>query len=215
MTDQPYVMSPRQRRLWWIAVMMAVVALVGVGVWLVRAHQTFSHVTVTPKSLQCDGKDIPARIIEDEFDESRPPRPTYKARIAPKTECWLTVAVANAGTRAVHLDSMTFPAMMPGESGRFLLETPSTDDGAKPREIAGSGDAIFDVDQTVDAETWIELTYRIGYRADGATCPGGMSGTANFPIAHVSSAGRSADVSGSVNLIYPSVETTANRKNCN
>jgi hypothetical protein len=207
-TKQPYVLSLQQRRMGVIA--MAVV-VVGVGFWLVRAHQTLSQVTVTPKSLQCDGKDIPAKIIENEFDESHPPTPTFKTRIDTTTECWLTVVIANSSSHAVHLDSMTFPAMMPGESGRFLLETPSTDDGTKPHEGAESGDAVFGIDQTIEAETWIDLKYRIGYRADGASCTGGISGTSNFPIAHVSTAWRTADVIGSVYLVHPTVKTTGNQ----
>lgn len=210
-TEQPYVMSLRQRRLGLIAIAVVLV-LVGVGVWLLRAHQTFSDVAVTPKSLRCDGKDIPSKIVEDEFEDG-PPRLAFKTRIEVKTECWLTVVVANSGSRSVHLDSMTFPAMMPGESGRFLLVTPRTIEGTKPHEVDESGDAIFDADQTIAPESWIELTYELRYRPDGATCMKVQSESSGFPVAHVKATGLSANIVGSVDVIHPSVRTTGNR-NC-
>ena len=190
-----------------------VLALSGVGVWLIRAHQTFSDVTVTPKSLRCDGKDVPARIYGAD-DDDRPPRIAFKTRIEVRSTCWLTVVVANGGSRSVYVDTLTFPAMMPGRSGSFLLVTPRDGSHARPHEVAESGDAIFDADQTVDPDSWIDLTYELRYRPDGATCPNGLSETSGFPIAHVKSMGLSANVVGSVDIVHPTVETSANEGSC-
>lgn len=213
----PVIDSPgsrRRRRLVLVGLAAVVIATaIGATAWQLSSRHTISRVTITPGSMRCDGKEVPLKIIRNELGDS-PPTAAFAPHIDPAAECWLTVVVANDGPRSVHLDSLTFDAMMPGESGRFNLEAPRDDAERKPREVDESGDAIFDADETIAGGTWIELTYEIHYRNDGGTCPGVAETVGPFPAAHLSAAGTSANVTGSVLLAYRTVETEANRGNC-
>ncbi|KQX72292.1 hypothetical protein ASD10_14910 [Aeromicrobium sp. Root472D3] len=186
-----------------------VLVLVAVAAWQLLARSTLAEISVTPASMQCDGKDVPATVVPDEFGDA--PAPTFQPELTPASDCWITVTVSNHGSRPVHLSSVTFDAMMPGESGRFLLETPRDEFDQRPHEVDESGDAIFDADETIDAGTWTLLTYRIAYRADGASCPGGASQSQDLPTARVSTLHVPRDVRGSVKIVHDTVPTKGNR----
>jgi hypothetical protein len=211
--------SPSRRR-WLLPAVAAVAVLImpGAATWVVLTDRALSAIEVLPQSLRCDGKDVPVTlpVDEDTLDDAAP-RPTYETRIDVDSECWLTVTVANSGSRTVELESMTFPAMAPGRAHGVLLETTMDEVMAPPHDLdqdgLGHGDAAFTVDQTLEAGAWTSLQYRIGYRADGATCTGVTEYLSDLPVAHVRFAGRSADVVGSVSIVHPSVKTTGNR-NC-
>ena len=208
--------SRARRACWIVAASLAVVLAVSVGLWLRLSGQALSSVEVLPQSLRCDGKTVPVTIPEESIEDAAP-RPTFETRIDVDSECWLTVTVANTGQRAVTVESLTFPSMMPGPARGVLLETTEDVFTIPPHDVDPDGedygDAVFTVGETIEAGAWTSLVYRIGYRADGATCTGVTAQVKGFPVAHVSAAGRSADVAGSVAIIHPSVKTTGNR-NC-
>ncbi len=131
-----------------------------------------------------------------------------------KAECWLGVVVSNKSSHPVHVDSLTFSGMMPGDSGSGVLETPMDDGQRKPHQVDQNGDAIFDVDETVDGDAWIELRYQVRYRSDAATCADGTELHEGFPSAHVSAARMPTNVTGSVVLHVRTIETRVNKGNC-
>lgn len=210
---------PRSRRRWFIAAAAVIfVVAAGLTVWFQQTTTALSRVEVLPQSLQCDGKPVPITLPDSDLFDDVAPRPTFENRIDVDSECWLTVAVANTGPRAVTIEAMTFPAMMPGPASGGLLETTADAFMSPPRDLdpdgEDSGDAVFTVDETVEAGAWTSLTYRIGYRPDGGTCLGVMARVSDFPVASVHVLGRSADVAGSVTIIHPSVKTSGNA-DCN
>lgn len=205
----------RSRRRWQVGLVLIPLVLAASGAlfWFLRAGATLSAVEVLPHQMRCYGETVPATVVDDPFGDG-PPRPTLSPRLRPGSPCTLTVTVHNGGSRTVSVRSMTFPDMMPGATGRFLLETRRDEFQVKPHEDDESGDAIFDVDVDVGPGESRDLSYRIAYRVDGLTCPGGISGTGGFPIASVSADGRPGHVTGSVLLVHETVETIGNRGNC-
>ncbi len=191
-------------------IVVTVLAVVAVATWQLLARSALADVAVLPGSMQCDGKDVPGNIVEDSFGDE-PPAPTFRPPMTPASECFITVVIANNGPRPVHLSSVTFDAMMPGETGRFLLETPRTDAMEEPREVDQTGDAIFDTDATIEPGSWIDRTYEIHYRDDGPTCVGATLGHSSFPTARVSTMGVGRDVVGTVKLVHEAVPTKGNR----
>jgi hypothetical protein len=215
MADMPF---KRSRVVRWVAAAAVTAALVGTAFWFQRAGAALSSIEVLPQSLRCDGKDVPITLPADDASDDVVPRATFETRIDVDSECWLTVAVANTGTRTVTIESMTFPGLMPGSPTGALLETTGDASMTPPRELdpdgEGRGKAVYAVDESVGPGAWTSLAYRIGYRADGATCPGVTAFLRGFPVAHAKVAGRSADVVGSVSITHPSVKTKANQTDC-
>lgn len=195
----------RTRRRWWIPVSAVLMVLaIGAAYWQVSARAAIGDVSVVPESLVCNGRPIAYGIDTDELGDA--PRPAFMLSIAPDDRCELTVAVINDSSRAVRVDSLTFPMLKPGDDSGVVIDvTTRPADGIRARSGSpDSPDAVFDIDEPIEAGEWFDWTFVVRYRVPSSTCSAGTSGSPNLPIARVSQAGASADVTGGVTLLVKS-----------
>ncbi len=179
-------------RLWLVALVgaVAMALILASASWVLLARQSRSDVSVLPESLVCNGKPVAYKIIADESGDGAP-YPAFDFSIDSKTQCVLTVVVANEGSRSVEVDSVYFDLLAPAEGGP-VLEVFEGEGGTKPRPAdLDSRTAAFDVGEKLGGGESTSLQFMIRTRAGAC----GSNGTATFPhrpSARVSAYGLSA-----------------------
>lgn len=199
-TATPPLRTPRRR----LVIGLALLVIAGAATyWQVSARTAIADVSIVPESLVCNGKPVAYGIDRDELDA---PRPAFMFSMAPDDECLLTVAVVNDSSRSVRIDSLTFPSLRPGDSSGIVIEIAShPNDALKARsDDPDSMDAVFDVDESISAGGWISERFILRYRVPSSSCSGGITGSPNLPVAHVSQSYVTADVTGSTTLLITS-----------
>jgi hypothetical protein len=200
MTDAVPPQTSHRRR---IMVLIGAALIIGGALtyWQVSARQAIGDVSIVPESLVCNGKPIPYTIDTGEGEDA--PRPAFAFSLGAGDECMLTIAVINDGSRDVHVDSMTFPMLKPGDASGVVAEVVDPSGGGLGARSGDSDsyDAVFDVDESVSAGEWTSESYIVRYRVPSSTCTAITSGSPDLPTARVSTAGVATDVKGGVTLL--------------